>query len=267
MASGRMEFHAESIMQHANFAFAIANDAPMPEVRDIRHYDRETCNLILLHGLTGTDTDWLYGGMAQNLSIQYNMNVFMPTVGNNFYLDRGYQGANWCEYVGCELPEYIRKTFRVDMKRENTFIGGLSMGGYGSLHVALAHPDNFGGVLALSSAMIIHEYAKYGGRETDVVPKAMMLDLFGDPKKVEDSDNNPEVQFLKLKAAGATVPRIYLACGTEDHLIIHNRAFASFLEKNGADYIYEEGPGDHNWYFWNEYIVRGLDKLLLSEKA
>ena len=59
MASGRMEFHAESIMQHANFSFVIANDVYMPEVRDLRHYERERYNLILLHGLTGTDTDWL----------------------------------------------------------------------------------------------------------------------------------------------------------------------------------------------------------------
>ena len=57
MASGRMEFHAYSIMQHANFAFALANDVPMEEVEELRHYDRKTYNLILLHGLTGTDTD------------------------------------------------------------------------------------------------------------------------------------------------------------------------------------------------------------------
>ena len=57
MASGRMEFHAQTIMQHANFAFVLPNDVEMAEVRDKRHYDRPTKSLILLHGLTGTDTD------------------------------------------------------------------------------------------------------------------------------------------------------------------------------------------------------------------
>ena len=262
MASGRMEFHAESIMQHANFAFAIANDAPMDEVRDLRHYDRETRNLILLHGLTGTDTDWLYGGLAQDMSIQFNLNVFMPTVGNTFYIDKGYPGANWCEYVGSELIDYISDTFRIDVNRDNTMIGGLSMGGYGALHTALTYPQSFGACIALSSALILHEFASGVARPDDVVPRQMMLDIFGDPAQVLASDNNPETQFLKLKESGSDIPRIYLACGTEDLLIKQNREFASFLQSHDADYIYEEGPGVHNWVFWNEYLERGLNKLL-----
>ena len=262
MASGRMEFHAESIMQHANFAFVLANDVSMEEVRDLRHYDRETCNLILLHGLTGTDTDWLYGGPAQEMAIQFNVNVFMPTVGNTFYIDKGYPGANWCEYVGRELLSYISDTFRIDLKRENTLIGGLSMGGYGALHTALAHPENFGACIALSSAMIIHEYAGEVSRASDVVPREMMRDVFGDPKTIIDSDKNPETQYLKLAQKGAQIPRIYLACGTEDALIENNREFAAFLKDRGADCIYEEGPGVHNWVFWNRYLEKGLDQLL-----
>ena len=262
MAIGRMEFHAESIMQHANFAFVLANDVSMEEVRDLRHYDRETCNLILLHGLTGTDTDWLYGGPAQEMAIQFNVNVFMPTVGNTFYIDKGYPGANWCEYVGRELLSYISDTFRIDLKRENTLIGGLSMGGYGALHTALAHPENFGACIALSSAMIIHEYAGEVSRASDVVPREMMRDVFGDPKTIIDSDKNPETQYLKLAQKGAQIPRIYLACGTEDALIENNREFAAFLKDRGADCIYEEGPGVHNWVFWNRYLEKGLDQLL-----
>lgn len=262
MASGRMEFHANSIMQHANFSFVIANDVPMEEVEDQTHYERETYNLILLHGLTGTDTDWLYGGPAQDIAIQYNMNVFMPTTGNSFYLDKGYAGADWGNFIGCELPEYIKKTFRIDMKRENTIIGGLSMGGYGALHTALAYPDVFRSCIALSSALIIHEYAMAEPKASDVVPYKMMLEIFGDPKAVETTDKNPEVQYLELKKAGADIPKIYLACGTEDSLIGHNRDFASFLKDQNADFIFEEGPGKHNWAFWNKYLYRGLDKLL-----
>ena len=262
MASGRMEFHAESIMQHANFAFVIANDVNMEEVKDLRHYERERHNLFLLHGLTGTDTDWLYGGLAQEMAIQYNLNVFMPTTGNSFYVDKGYPGANWNEYIGKELPEYIAKTFNVEFTRENTIIGGLSMGGYGALHTAFAYPERFGACIALSSALIIHEYAAIAAHDRGVVPREMMADIFGDPSKVEASDLNPETQFLKLKKAGVKIPRVYLACGTEDALIGHNRAFAEFLTAHGADLIFDEGSGAHNWRFWNKYLDTGLDKLL-----
>lgn len=91
-------------MQHTNFSFVIANDVNMEEVRDLRHYDREPYNLILLHGLTGTDTDWMYSGVAQEMAVQFNLNVFMPTTGNSFYLNKGYRGANWCQFIGDELP-------------------------------------------------------------------------------------------------------------------------------------------------------------------
>lgn len=262
MASGRMEFHAASVMQHTNFAFVIANDVTMDEVRDLRHYSREPYNLILLHGLTGTDTDWMYGGQAQETAIQYNLNIFMPTAGNTFYLDKGYAGANWCEYIGSELPAFIKKTFNLNLTRENTMIGGLSMGGYGAIHTALAYPDTFGYCVALSSALIIHEYAHETFEIPGIMPREMVTDIFGDQKTVEASDKNPETQYLALKEAGRTIPKIYFACGTEDSLIGHNRAFAAFLKEQNADYIFEEGPGVHNWLFWNEYLEKGLDRLL-----
>ena len=218
MASGRMEFHADSIMQHANFAFALANDVPMEEVRDLRHYDREPYNLILLHGLTGTDTDWLYGGLAQEMSIQFNLNIFMPTAGNTFYIDSGYRGANWCEYVGSELIDYISKAFHIMVNRENTLIGGLSMGGFGALHTALAYPGNFSACIALSSALIIHEYAENVVRASEVVPGEMMRDIFGERDKVTGSDKNPETQYLRLKQSDTNILKHYPACGTGDAL-------------------------------------------------
>ena len=261
MADGRMEFHARTIMQHANFAFSLSNDVQMEEVFDRRHYDREPLNLILLHGLTGTDTDWLYGGLSHEMSIQYNLNIFMPTTGNSFYLNKGYRGGNYADYIAIELPEYIQSTFGIDMSRSRTMIGGLSMGGYGSIHTALAYPDRFRACIALSSALHLDEMAE-GYEDNGLIPPAMMQDIFGDPDKLLDSDKNPVYQYGLLKKSGADIPRIYLACGTEDSLISANRRFRDFLEAEKADFIYEEGPGRHNWRFWNEYLNRGLAAIL-----
>ena len=260
MASGRMEFHAQTIMQHANFAFVLPNDVEMEEVRDKRHYDRPTKSLILLHGLTGTDTDWLYGGVAQEMAIQYNLAVFMPTAGNFFYLDRGYPGGNWGSYVGEELPDYIHKVFGYCGKREDTIIGGLSMGGYGTIHTALNYPERFCAAIALSSALRIHAIAS--GMQDGVMPPAMFRDVFGAPDTLLNSDKDPEWQYRKLKAEGKDIPSIYLAIGTEDSLYAPNQEFRSFLEAQQADFRYEDGPGGHNWTFWNEYLNKGLAWVL-----
>ena len=97
-----------------------------------------------------------------------------------------------------------------------------------------------------------------------MIPVTMTRELFGDPGKLLDSDKNPEYQYEKLAERKAEIPRIYLACGTEDALIGANREFRDFLREEDADLIYEEGPGKHNWVFWNEYLDRGLAALLAN---
>ncbi len=201
------------------------------------------------------------------MAIQYNLNVFMPTTGNSFYLNKGYEGTQYASYIAEELPEYIRTTFGIEMTRENTLIGGLSMGGYGSLHTALAYPDRFRACIALSSAIHMHDIAETKDEDVKgVVPVEMLRDIFGDPDELLASDKNPETQYLKLREAGADIPKIYLACGSEDPLVASNRVFRDFLKKQGADLIYEEGPGKHNWTFWKDYLDRGLHTLLSNSK-
>ena len=262
MATGRMEFHAQTIMQHAHFCFVLPNDVEMEEVFDKRHYERGPLNLILLHGLTGTDTDWLYGGNAQEMAIQYNLNIFMPTTGNSFYLNKGYEGAQHASFVAEELPAYVEKTFGIRMERDNTLIGGLSMGGYGALHTALAYPERFRACIALSSAIHMRTIAEGAAEE---VPPEMLRDIFGDPDQLLASDRNPETLYAALREAGAQIPDIYMACGTEDDLLEANRMFRDFVETQGARFIYEEGPGAHNWTFWRDYLDRGLKAVLSGD--
>ena len=265
MASGRMEFHAQSIMQHTNFSFVLPNDVEIAEVRDTRYYERPTKSLILMHGLTGTDTDWLFGGVAQTMALQYNLAVFMPTCGNWFYLDRGYDGGNYCTFIGQEFPEYIRNTFGFCQTRADTMIAGLSMGGYGALHTAFAWPDTFSACIALSSAIVYHEIGEKGHRTDGVMPVKMVRDVFGDPDRILESDINLEVQVRDLLREGKKLPDIYMAIGTEDDLYDRNQRFRRFLENEKVSFVYEEGPGMHDWFFWNEYLNRGLKKILDSK--
>ena len=227
------EWNCEWHNEHAgNEAIVVGHPVKSEEeVFDLKYYDRDPMNLILLHGLTGTDTDWLYGGVAQLMAIQYNLNIFMPTTGNSFYLDQGYKGRNYCEFIAEELPEYIQKTFGIKMERENTMIGGLSMGGYGSLHTALTYPDKFSACIALSSALVVRDVAKKPDSEVgSVLPKEFRKELFGSPSKLIKSDMNPEVLYKKIKKQGKKAPFIYLAIGVDDNLLESNRTFRDFLK-------------------------------------
>ena len=259
MASGRMEFHAQTIMQHASFSFVLPNDVEMAEVREPRHYERPTKTLILLHGLTGTDTDWLYGGVAQDMAIQYNLAVFMPAAGNHFYLDHGYPGGDWGRFTGEEFPDYIRKVFGCCDRREDTLIGGLSMGGYGAVRNGLKYRDTFGAILAFSSALITNQYARgeLDNPSRVIMPFGYYTYTFGPKEKVPGSETDPA--FLAKRAMeGSNRPDLFLACGSEDFLYENNLEFHSALEEMKYPHEWWVEPGVHNFDFWRRAVTAGL---------
>lgn len=266
MASGTMRFYSVCRSGQTNVRYVIPNDL-MEEMKvGNPHYERPMKTLILLHGFSGNESDWQFNGMAEDIAFRYNMAVFMPDGGNNFYLDRESSSAKYGTYVGKELVDYVRKTFGLSDKREDTFIGGLSMGGFGALHTALAFPETFAGAVALSSALVIHELREMKEGDTNMLANmAYYEEVFGDMKTAHTTDKNPEVLFDSIVKAGGVMPRIYMACGTEDFLYNNNIQFRDYVAAHRRpqdDFLYEEGPGIHEWRFWNEYIFRGMDWIL-----
>ena len=159
--------------------------------------------------------------------------------------------------LGEELVDYVRKTFRLAMRPEDTCIAGLSMGGFGALHTGLAYPDRFGKIGAMSSALIVHEVAQMKpGTGNGVANYDYYRECFGEPEQLLQSDNNPETLVKKLKAAGQKIPEIYMCCGTEDFLIENNREMHRFLQDEGVPHEYHEAPGIHDMVFWSEHIQK-----------
>ena len=80
------------------------------------------------------------------------------------------------------------------------------------------------------------------------------METFGEPSKVLDSKNNPETLVKNLKAEGKAIPRLFMACGTEDFLLNQNREFHQFLVDQKVPVKYVEDTGAHDWPFWNKMI-------------
>ena len=226
-------------------------------------YDRPARTLILLHGFNGTCTDWLYHTPVADWSMKYNLNIVMPAGGVSFYLDKKATGQKYCQFIGSDLIRYLRETFGIAVNREDTFIGGNSMGGFGAIHTALAYPENFSGVIALSSALVIDQLSLMTPEDNNPMANyEYYLDTFGDLQKAATSDHNPEVLFTRNRSAGKTNPKIFTACGSEDFLIQPNRRFRDFLQQQKADYLYVEAHGMHNWDFWIPHAEMGIQYLL-----
>lgn len=259
MAYYRIKFFSNSLKRNTFFEMFLPNDIR----EDIPHEDtvysrRQMKTLFLLHGYTGCAENWV----PEYLAEKYNFAIVMPNGENSFWLDGISTGHQFCTFVGIELVNYIRKTFGLAMNADETYIMGMSMGGFGALHTAFYYPERFGKLAALSSALIVHEIAhmKEGGGNP-VANYAYYHECFGDLETVEESDNNPETLVKKLKNECKKIPEIYMSCGTEDFLLENNRAFHAFLESSGIEHLYVESSGGHDMAFWSEYAVKFVEKM------
>ena len=255
-------FFSTSLVRPVHYTAVLCNDIQQPTA-DNPHFKRPTKSVYLLHGYSGFDTDWFSNAPLGDLANTYNVNFFMPSGENSFYLDRPETGGKYAQFVGKEFIEYTTKTFGLSGKREDIIIGGLSMGGFGALHTALMFPETFSACLALSSALIVNGIKHMTpGNDNPVANYDYYRLMFGDLEKLETSDNNPEVLARKLVEKGTDIPKIYMAVGTEDFLLEPNREFKKFLEDTGIPVEYFEGPGIHDFVFWRAQLKAGLEWAL-----
>ena len=223
--------------------------------------------LYLLHGFLGNYTDWVSGTRIQRWAEERDLAVVMPSGDNAFYVDRPAALNNYGKFIGEELVEITRRMFPLSRNREDTFIGGLSMGGYGAVRNGLKYYETFGRIISFSGVLQPFEVLKKRPADYDV---SFEEGIFGDLQQAAVSDKNPTwlVNMLtgkKLADPALELPKIYLSCGTEDMLLSYSRDFRKLLEDKGFQVTYEEGPGDHNWDFWDTYIKKALDWLPLDQ--
>lgn len=221
--------------------------------------------LYLLHGIFGNYTDWLTRTRIAQWAETRNLAVIMPSGENSFYVDHEKSGALYGDYFGRELVEVTRELFPLSNKREDTFIAGLSMGGYGAVRTGLKYHETFSAIAGLSSGFVLESSVNATYESASIVRnRGYFESVFGDLDKLLGSDKDPKALIQLLKTSDAKIPQIYLSCGTEDFLLEHNRDYHQFLVENEVPHEYIEGPGAHTWEYWDEYILKVLDWLPLE---
>jgi putative tributyrin esterase len=205
--------------------------------------------LYLLHGLSDDHTGWLRYTAIARYAEDAGLAVVMPAVHRSFYADEAHGHRYW-DFVSEELPGIVHEFFRVTDRPEETFVAGLSMGGYGALKLALAHPERYGAAAALSGALDV--------RTLMLLPERadLLARVFGGA--VTDADD-----LFTLLPQASGVPPLYLACGTEDPLLPSTRRFADEATAAGLDVTVDLRPGAHEWALWDAMIADVIDWLPL----
>lgn len=253
------DFHSPVLKRntHINVILPTPTEAgqPMPENLKV---------LYLLHGLHGDETSWLHFSNIERYAYDANIAVVLPGVGNSFYQNMAH-GEDFFTYVTEELYTFVQALFPVSKKREDTFIAGLSMGGYGAYYLGLSCPEKYAAICSFSGAIDVG--FRYIPVALGKAPMPFYVDnCFGDPTKIAGSDRDVFALFEKAKAKGI-VPRLYQSCGTADFLYGMNVLANKKLTEMGAEITWRETPGiAHVWDFWDSEIRWVLKNWLLEEK-
>lgn len=198
--------------------------------------------LYLLHGFSDDASAWTAVGRANlildNLIDQGKarpMVVVMPLgYGAPAIVSRtgpGFSSANlrtenmtkFRDSLLTEVIPQVQAQFRVKTDRKDRAITGLSMGGAESLFVGLNNLDRFAWVGSFSA----------GGLSADY---------------------DQDFPSLSSKANGR-LSLLWIACGTDDHLIGPNRRFRAWLTAKGIRQTHIETPGMHTWMVWRNNLV------------
>lgn len=214
--------------------------------------------LYLLHGLSDDDTIWTRRTSIERYVAPLGLAVVMPQVHQSFYADEAH-GLPFWTFLTEELPELVHGFFRTSTLREDTFVAGLSMGGYGAMKWALREPHRFAAAASLSGALgLSNEYGHDDPGIRSVIDRA-----FGDVP-IEGSGN--DVGHLVRTADPASLPALYVACGTDDFLYGESVAFIDEARAAGVDITTGLGAGDHDWGFWDRTIQDVLNWLPLRAR-
>jgi len=216
--------------------------------------------LYLLHGLSDDHTIWMRRTSIERYATEKGIAVVMPNVHRSFYADMK-RGLPYWTFLTEELPIIARSFFPLSDRREDNFVAGLSMGGYGAFKVGLSFPERFAAAASLSGALDI------AAREED--PYGLFLPLeeqniFGSSAELKGSESDLFYLASKLEQSGAPAIKLYQCCGTEDFLYNDNQNFLAHARNLGLDLTYEEEPGTHDWGYWDKKIQSVLNWLPLQ---
>lgn len=211
--------------------------------------------LYLLHGHGDDHTGWLRKSMLELKVRDRELIVVMPTTHRGFYIN-GEHGYKYFDYLTKELPLAIANFFHGSLERKDNYIAGLSMGGYGALHLALSCPNRYAGVAALSAAITPAAVLEVGSQMFSVPDfRENITNCFGSLEQIDGSKNDLKKKLLDLKK-GTICPKIFQSVGTEDPLYNANLEFSRWLKREMPDleYQYAQASGNHDWLFWDSQI-------------
>ncbi len=211
--------------------------------------------LYFLHGLGENEQALVRSGgwgLIEDLQRQHRVGDFLliaPEGSGSFFINSADGRHRYSDFFLTEFLPYVESRYRVIRERNSRGITGLSMGGYGALRFAFAHPEMFGSVSAQSPALITESPAEINADLRNGGPMANLLGgVFGDPVNVAHWRQNSPFDLARKNQIQITHQAIYINCGQQDEYgfaagatKIHQQ-----LSAEGIQHEFHLYPGGHS---------------------
>jgi S-formylglutathione hydrolase FrmB len=221
--------------------------------------------LYLLHGTSHDFSSWARYTSIERYACDKRLAIVMPSAQLSGYADMVY-GEDFFSYIAIEVPGVVKRLFPISQNREDTFIAGLSMGGYGAAKIGLSLPENYAAIGSLSNGN--HAYIRTIGFHarnpqesfSSTVSDQRHLFCWGLDKSETPIGTEQDLYFLAKRNIDENrpLPTLFHTVGSFDRNLAqarHMRDFFMGLKGNPYHYIYYEEPyGEHTWIYWDKWI-------------
>ena len=204
----------------------------------------------LLHGLSDDYTIWQRRTRIEWYVRTLPLIVVMPDGFRGFYTNNE-QGPAYANFMARELPAFVERNFPAMTTGKARCVGGLSMGGYGAMRLALGFPDQYVSGTSHSGALAFgNQPLELDGNRSVEFERIIGTNPIG-------SEHDLFMLAERCHREGNT-PALRIDCGTDDSLLESNRSFTGHLAQLGVKHEYEEFPGTHSWDYWDEHVQEAL---------
>ncbi len=209
--------------------------------------------LYLLHGLSDDYTGWCRRTSIERYVSEMKLMVVMPDSNRGWYTNSvNAPGLRFEDHIMHDVIGFVERTFPVIPQRRGRAIGGLSMGGYGAIKLALKHPDVFCSAHSHSGALTRLAALRDAKEKEAYILEAQAI--FGPSA----AGGREDCVALAATCPKNLRPHLWIDCGAQDFLIQDSREMHRHLLKLKYPHAYHEYPGAHTWAYWDAHIQDAL---------
>ncbi|MBQ2463273.1 MAG: hypothetical protein IJ210_10145 [Clostridia bacterium] len=231
----------------------------LPEKSDQRKLDNDKYPVLwLLHGATDDCSMWQRFTAVERYAQHRGLAVVMPSVETSFYANT--DGGRYFDYVTEELPRIIYSQMPVSPLREDNFVGGMSMGGHGTMKLGFTKPEKYAAMGIFSSANFIDMIGPMipGGKRHPL--NFIRWQVFGvddgDLSKCHNTDNDNRYLARLASESGKPLPKIFACCGRQDGCYNAEKEDLQYFTTlpNPFDVVFFNSDGIHYFDFWDRWL-------------